>query len=161
MSGLAIIIEEKGLLAAARRLNALGRSGLVPELLDSAGELIADQTRRRLASEKRSPDGKAWRPNRQGTSILFRAGHLAGSIVSQVHGSEVRVGSNLVYAAIHQFGGRITPRDARALHFRVGKKEVFARAVTIPARPWLGLSADNRDDLESVIEDWLEEVLAA
>jgi len=154
MSGLALIIEgEKSLEEAARRLNAFGRRDLIREMLDSVGSEIASQTQRRIEREKRSPDGEAWKPwseqtarRRSGTqSLLFFEGHLAGSIDHEVAGDEVRVGSGLVYAAIHQFGGR------------AGR----GRKVEIPARPYLGLSDENRDEIEAVVTDWLQEVLAA
>ena len=162
MSGVALIIEgEKSLEEAARRLNAFGRRDLMREMLDSVGKLVVSQTKQRIASEKRSPEGKRWRPNITGTPILERNGHLLGSIDHEVHGDEVWVGPSVIYGAIHQFGGTIRPKRARKLRFRIGDREVFADSVTIPARPYLGLSDENRDEIEAVVSDWLEEVLAA
>ena len=57
-----------------------------------------------------------------------------------MRGDEVEVGTNVEYAAIHQFGGD-----------EVG--------INIPARPYLGLSPDNEADLLSVVEDFIEEAL--
>ena len=154
MSGVALIISGEEMLArVAEKLNAAGRRMLLGEMLDGVGALVASQTQRRIAEEKRGPDGKAWKPwseetarRRSGTqSLLFYEGHLAGSIDHEVAGDEVRVGSGLVYAAIHQFGGK------------AGR----GRQVEIPARPYLGLSDENRDEIEAVVTDWLEEVLAA
>jgi len=51
--------------------------------------------------------------------------------------TSVRIGSDRVYAAIHQFGGTIRPKKAGGrLVFTVGGKKVFAKSVTIPARPY-------------------------
>ena len=162
MSGVALIIEgEKSLEEAVQRLNAFGRRDLMREMLDSVGGEIVSQTTRRITREKRSPEGVPWKPNITGTPILEREGELVGSIDHEVMGDEVRVGSGLVYAAIHQFGGTIRPKRARKLRFWIGKEKVFADSVTIPARPYLGLSAENRDEIEAVVTDWLEEVLAA
>lgn len=50
------------------------------------------------ATKKRRPEGK----------ILQVSGRLASSIVSQADRESAAVGTNTVYAAIHQFGGEIT-----------------------------------------------------
>ena len=54
--------------------------------------------------------------------------------------NEVEVGTNLIYGAIHQFGGA-----------EVG--------IDIPARPYLGISAENAADIEAVVVDFIEGVL--
>lgn len=56
---------------------------------------------------------------------LVDHGHLRNSITCEVTAEAVQVGTNMVYAAIHQFGGPAGRKDHR---------------VHIPARPYLGLS---------------------
>lgn len=118
-----------------------------PALLDAVGAEIASQTQRRIREERTGPDGEKWPPwskryagerKGRGGDLLFRDGHLDDSIQHFVrHGSdEVVVGSTMVYAATHQFG---------------------APDRGIPARPFLGLSPANEDDLEAIIEKWMEE----
>lgn len=46
------------------------------------------------------------------------------------------------YALIHELGGVITPLVARVLAFELNGRMVFARSVTIPARPYLRPAAD-------------------
>lgn len=46
------------------------------------------------------------------------------------------------YALIHELGGVITPVTAKALAFKIGDRWVFAKSVTIPARPYLRPAAD-------------------
>jgi phage gpG-like protein len=84
------------------------------------------------------------------TSRRGEAG-LRGSITTQMGGEGDRqwgaLGSNLVYAAIHELGGRtrpheIRPRRGRALRWLGRDGMVFARRVrhpgsVIPARPYL------------------------
>lgn len=53
-------------------------------------------------------------------------------------------GSNKIYAAVHRFGAVIRPKTAEAVRFRLASGLVRARSVTIPARPYLGLSAEDR-----------------
>nr|WP_299152128.1 phage virion morphogenesis protein [uncultured Tateyamaria sp.] len=69
------------------------------------------------------------------------------------------VGSPLSYAAIHHFGGVIKPKKAKALAFKAGGDSVFAKQVTIPARPYMGVSTDNAREIESAIGDFMKAVL--
>ena len=128
---------------------ALGRlDPLQPgELLDRLGRMIQEQTRRRIIQEKTAPDGKAWKPNLTRTSILLRSGTLARSIDYAVAGEAAIVGSGLVYAGIHQHGGTIRAKNKKALMFRVGNQFVTRKSVTIPARPYLGISSENAEDI--------------
>lgn len=127
------------------------------EFLDGLGALITRQTQRRIRSEKTAPDGAAWQPNIEGTSTLFKSGQLDDSIHHEAGSSNVEVGSNKVYARIHQEGGVIEPKSANALAFTVGGAFVLAKRVTMPQRQYLGLSADNRNEIESFAEDFLGE----
>jgi phage virion morphogenesis protein len=158
MSGTYIDVRVEGFDVVARnldRLNHLNRA----LVLDAMGALIESQTRRRLSEEKSAPDGPAWKPNAEGTSILVRQGHLLASIHSRASGSEVRVGSGLVYSAIHQFGGTIEPKDADALHFEIGGRHVAAKRVTIPARPYLGFSAENKAEIKRELTTYIGSLL--
>lgn len=158
MSGIEIRIDTRELSVVADRLNELGELDK-RELLDGLGALGVSQTQERIAREKRSPDGEPWKPNRAGTSILLQQGHLLGSIAHKVSGDQVSWGSNLVYAAIHQLGGTIRPKSAKRLVFRIGNQTIFAKEVTIPARPYLGFSAENVMEFRETVHDWLQERL--
>lgn len=70
-------------------------------------------------------------------------GGLQGSITFRTGPDQVAVGTNKVYGAVHQFGATIRPKG-RALVFNLGGRKVFARSVTIPARPYLGFGAEDR-----------------
>lgn len=79
-----------------------------------------------------------------------RTGVLEGGIgivdYAQAAGSGVRGVwgvQDVRYALIHELGGVITPLVAKVLAFRLADgTEVFARSVTIPARPYLRPAAD-------------------
>lgn len=145
---LALHIDLRGLdrlRARLARLSDLDTAGL----MEAIGAEVESQTRRRIEEEKTAPDGTPWEPwsggyaatRHGGHSLLMGEGHLDDSIQYVADARSVQVGSNLVYAAIHQFGGEpgMAPGPAG-----------------IPARPWLGLSADNLDDLAAVVEDWVD-----
>ncbi|MFD2252674.1 phage virion morphogenesis protein [Pseudochelatococcus lubricantis] len=120
------------------------------------GELIWKQTRDRIEDEKTAPDGTPWKPNQAGKPTLYREGNLSRSIEFEPAGSTVAVGSSLIYARIHQLGGEIRPVRADLLKFRKPDGGwVSAKSVTIPARPYLGLSDENRQDIMETTIDFV------
>ncbi|MCX4025051.1 phage virion morphogenesis protein [Endozoicomonas sp. SM1973] len=147
------------------RLQVLGTDN--SEILDVLGALAEDQIRRRIEEEQTAPDGTPWpewssgysttRHSNQG--LLQSEGHLLDSINYVVGIDDVTVETNLLYAAIHQYGGIIKPKNGRFLAFQLGSQTVFAKEVTIPARPFMGLSDDNQDEIEQVLVDWVESLV--
>jgi phage virion morphogenesis protein len=113
---------------AQRYLQHLEQTGadLAPVMRAIAHELLAE-TEDNFAAEGRPK----WVPlknplvRRQGGKILQDRGQLAASITADSGGDYAQVGSNKVYAAIHQFGGQ------------AGR----GRKVAIPARPFLPMTA--------------------
>jgi phage gpG-like protein len=76
---------------------------------------------------------------------LRDTGRLLASITSKPDATGVTIGTNLrnkgvSYPAVHQFGAVIEPKNAKRLVFPgLGKQLIFAKRVTIPARPFLPL----------------------
>lgn len=106
-------------------------------------------------------------PQRAGGMILQASGRLRDSIVDFATETSAGVGTNVVYAAIQQLGGKtrphtIVPVDKRALAFngRVVKK-VNHPGSKIPARPFLpvdqngNLQPEALIEVESVAQDYL------
>lgn len=147
MSTLAIHVQLSGfetIEQALARLNPFQGE----HLLEALARLIRESVRERLIAGGPAPDGSAWAPNLEGRRpILHRSGALARSIDYAVSGMQAIVGSGLIYSAIHQFGGTILPKKADRLSFRIGNRQVFARKVSMPARPYIGLSGDDRAEL--------------
>ena len=74
---------------------------------------------------------------------------LKGTLLSSIRVVEVSadggsVGSDRVYAAIHQLGGIIRPKNATSLVFTIGGIKIHAKKVTIPARPFFPFTPDGR-----------------
>lgn len=123
------------------------------EMLDDIGALVVSQTQSRIADEKEDPSGTPWadwtdryaQTRHGGHSLLQGDGTLLNSINHQVIGGAVEVGSNLVYAGHHQFGS---------------KKGKTGRGSGVPARPFLGVSPDNRDEIEDLVNDFIRDLLA-
>ena len=167
MSGavLSVRYEDFGLGANLDALAALG--GDMPRLLDRVGAILESSTIERFDTG-RAPDGTAWIPSRRvqakGGKTLALTGRLRGSITHVVADGGVEVGTNLVYGGVHQFGR--DQADAVAGHTRLmrkafGRKLPFpvhatvkphTRRTRIPARPYLGLSAEDRLDVGAEVE---------
>ncbi|MCX5512277.1 phage morphogenesis protein [Kaistia algarum] len=153
MDGIGLVIDTGALEYATRLVSGLGDFER-RDLLSSIGALGESQTRRRIVDEKTGPDGTPWPPNREGTPILVRSGqHLLAS-VSWIAGSdEVQWGAGWEYAHVHQDGMTIVPKTAQRLVFTSGGKKVHAKKVTIPPRPFVGLSSDNIAEIEELVSD--------
>lgn len=158
MSGVAFDVREQGLTEAILKIDGIANAP-TEELMEGIGRLVQEQTRHRIVALKQTPAGAAWKENRARTSTLFKSGALAGSIDYLVTSDSVQVGSGLVYARIHQEGGKIEPKTAKMLAFMAGGRLVFAKSVTMPARPYLGLSADNSEEIVEAAREWVSRPL--
>lgn len=113
-----------------------------------------------------APDGTPWLPSQRaitdGGMTLTDRGHLRDSIVAASDATSAIAGTNLIYAAIHQFGGTIRAKGAagggaRALRTPFGPRG----SVTIPARPFLGFSPVDVAEIEAMLTDHLGTALGA
>jgi len=109
-----------------KKLKRLGRD--MPEINRGILGDLADAVVTRADSKYLS----GGRPN-----LRRPTGHLAQSLTYRVGKDFAEVGTNLVYAAIHEFGGTIKPKNGQYLKFEINGKTIFAKQVTIPARPYL------------------------
>ena len=115
------------------------------DIMDRIGRYLVVSTHRRFERE-RAPDGTPWlksaRAAAEGNPTLSDTGRLHGSIAHALTdgGHGVEVGSNVVYAAIHQFGG-LAGRGRRA---------------RVPARPYLGIDERDRDAIAQIVSRALE-----
>ena len=126
------------------------RPAAMADLMDNIGSELDSSTHRRIDAEKTAPDGGRWpgwseaygETRHPGHTLLVSNSDLLQSIQFVASAREVSIGSNLPYAAIHQFGGA-----------DVGKPG-------LPARPYLGLSDDDRAEITAMAEDFLAGGLA-
>lgn len=153
--------DDAMVLEAFARLRAAGREA--QPLMAQIGSAMVDSTRMRFTSNV-APDGRRWdalRPAydafRRPGPILVQSGALRGSITFRAGSGDVQWGSNMIYAGVHQRGAKIVPKQAKALAFRLGSGGPFvrARSVTIPARPYLGISAEDGEEIVELAERYL------
>lgn len=134
---------EKALLEIAQKT-----SNLRPLMKNIAG-IMADSTEENFKEEGRPK----WKDLSEKTKtarkktghypgqILQVSGQLALSVTTQYDDSSAVIGSNKVYAAIHQLGGQ------------AGKN----KKTTIPARPYLVVTDDDFEDILSQTQKYITE----
>lgn len=90
--------------------------------------------------------------------IKARTGHYRRSISTKVRdtGRDVigTLAGNVIYAAIHEFGGTIFPKKGKYLRFPINGSWVSVKKVVIPKRPLLAPAiAENLDEVGRIITD--------
>lgn len=169
MTGARIVsaLDDKAVLAAFTRLRAVTTAS--QSLMRAIGVGLVTTTQQHFRDET-DPDGNAWAPLnpayaeiKRGPGILRASLMLQRSITFEAGVASVTVGSNRIYAAIHQFGGKIVPKNAKALQFKMGAAGGFVRvqSVTIPARPYLGFGAKEIEVTLDVVEVFTMRALKA
>lgn len=171
-----IDVTDNGVQKALTRLANITQH--LPTVLELIGEMLVDSTKQRFATST-GPDGQRWQSNRPVT-ILRYLGKYKGSfskktgkmtksgavsaagkrpligetrdlsrqIFPKVEGSTLYIGSTMIYAAAQQFGMRKGAAGAN----RRGSAIPWG---DIPARPFLGLSDQDRADIIATISDYL------
>lgn len=150
MAGVQLEITLQGIEGAAVALGRLAATDL-EDLAYNAGALLESSTRERIATEKAAPDGTPWDPwsdrhartRKDHHSLLVQGNHLLTSVQNYTTGTDARVGTPMLYGAIHQMGGQ------------AGR----GRKVTIPARPYLGLSEHDRRAITDLVHETIREAL--
>jgi len=149
--------------AALRRIRSLSeidRRGINAAL----GQAVRESTLE-LFQQSKGPDGRRWkmsiRAAQVGGKTLVDTAQLRNSIRVYSDDRGFAVGTNVKHAATHQLGepGRtIRARRARALRFQVNGQWVTKKQVRIkiPARPYLGLSEDDMQEIKATVEDFIE-----
>lgn len=170
MSGVSLSRNLSELAGIAGRFDELERAGTAtaPLMRDISLGLVLS-TQRRFELEQ-SPEGKKWKPfspvtlymragGRKGftksgkvrkaaerkmnsAKLLRRTGRLFQSITAQHSATVAMAGTNVIYAAIHNFGG---PAGR-------GKK------VEIPARPYFGISSADEAMISDAVSSYYGQV---
>jgi len=81
-----------------------------------------------------------------GNPLHNRTNNLRSSIHGEASATDSEitgiVGSNMIYAPVHEFGAVIRAKNAPFLRFQVNGHWVSVKEVTIPARPFLAPAVD-------------------
>jgi phage gpG-like protein len=202
-AGIRVKVDDAALRAALAKAIAAGADPTA--MLESIGDYLVSSTKWRFEAEAGPGDVKwapfarstlrSMDPRRKPPKLLRKTVgkdklRLYQSIVYQVLGSTVLEGTNVKYAALHQFGGEVK-QDARRQTatfrlaaegagrkfdkdgnvVRVGSRLRFAKASTraksrhektfdigarsfrVPARPFLGIDAQDEAEILAIAED--------
>lgn len=136
-----------------RMLQRLIDAGINPRpALKEIGEELVDSTKKRFETTT-GPDGAPWKRNAASTikrkgrdRPLTGGGALMDQINYQLTGNDtLEVGSPTKYAAMQQFGGA---------------KSAFPHLWgDIPARPFLGISGEDEDNIVDIFNRYLREAI--
>lgn len=137
-------------------------------LMQDIGDLLQNSTTERFG-EGKDPDGNAWAPKSQATIARQRKGEAKGAnasidfrplfgpsrrLSSEIHyqadAKSVEIGSSLIYAAVQQFG-------ATKGQFGTMANGAPVPWGDIPARPFLGISEDDKNGIIQTITEYLTE----
>lgn len=111
--------------------------------------------------------------------VLTLDGHLRNTLRWQINANELLFGTDRIYGAVHQFGAtiEIAARSQQAYYRQKKNGEIDnrfvrksksnfsqwhtipAHQVTIPARPWLGVSAEQGERLVEMARNYLQRSL--
>lgn len=157
---IAIKFNNEAAISALRSLRA--RLADMTPVYRDIGEYMVKATRDRFIAGT-DPDGKAWAPKKQSTIDKYQAqgdGLLTSPLIGPsrrlgreifpiVARSGVQIGSSLIYAAVMQLGA------AKGAFGTSGRGQSIPWG-TIPARPYLGISADDEANILDIVAEWLE-----
>lgn len=127
------------------------------------GEAMRESTLERFKQSK-DPTGRRWKTSIRaattGGKTLVASAQLRNSIKVKSDASGFAIGTNVKHAATHQFGepGRtIRAKTSKGLRFQVGGQWVTKKKVkvSIPARPFLGFSEDDLQEMKGTVEDFI------
>jgi len=157
-----IEINDAQVAALFARLTSVGADR--KPALEAIGHYVREEASLAFASSA-SPYGAPWLPlkMRQGQPLLD-TGRLRNSLTYRVQGDTVEVGTNVLYAGVHQSGMTIRAKNAPWLVFKTPTGFAKVKEVTIPARPFLptaeqGLPAEWEAGILDVLEQHVAEAL--
>lgn len=156
----------RGLLAVADDLSPV---------MDEIGGSLTASTQHRF-ERGAGPGGVPWpqsrRAQEQGGQTLVDSRRLRDAITHRPGRDSVEVGTAVLYAGIHQFGGTIKMPARRQTIYRsvsdmqsagaapfvkrsratfASDHDVKAHEITMPARPFLGLDDDDRAEVKTIL----------
>ena len=156
-----IRVEDEAVRAALQQLSA--RLIDMTPAMQEIGEALMTSTKDRMLAG-RTPEGAPFAPRSQTTLDRYASGrppvrprggplNRYGNLISGIFPSSgsdfASIGSNAIQAAVMQFG------QAQGASGRTSRGGLIPWG-NIPARPYLGISAEDRTAITEIVEEWLE-----
>lgn len=96
-------------------------------------------------------------------NIPWLTGNLAGSFTIQVDNDKAVIGTNVIYAPIHEFGGTIRAKNRPFLVFEIDGQLIRTKSVQIPAFKGVGYLRpalfNNQEKIVKMFSDWIEKAI--
>ncbi|QIM66340.1 phage virion morphogenesis protein [Mannheimia granulomatis] len=117
------------------------------------GEALRTIHKQRFEKEQASPEGEKWQPlspkyrakkKRNADKVLIKDGYLKNLLRYRADDNSVVFGSDRKYARLHQFGSQ----------------KASGRGSGVSARPWLGVSEQNKDYLLAKTEHFIRRIIS-
>ncbi|ELR65856.1 phage virion morphogenesis protein [Photobacterium marinum] len=151
MAGARYTVTFEGQVQIQKQINQLIQKGtnLQPAFQDIGEMLLISHSDR--WEKQISPDGTPWAPLSEGYKqrkkknqdiILVLNHHLGRELNYLAQPQLFEFGTNYEYGAIHHFGGSTEMRPPN---------------VAVPARPWLGVSNDDLEEIYQILGDFLQQ----
>ncbi|PYF08235.1 phage virion morphogenesis protein [Rhodobacter viridis] len=181
MAGISISVELQEATARQALRDMLARMGDLRPFYKGVGEILLNSARERFDSQS-GPNGAPWAPLKPATvrarikknqlplmilqsNTNGKNSSLKASLNAIPSDKDVRVGSPVLWAAIHQLGGTIN-KDAGSRYMvgrRFAKRDkeggndvaIKAHTIRIPARPYIGVSDLDQERILEAAEEWL------
>lgn len=156
-----LVIDATPIGELARRLEAV--DGDKAEALDAIGAAWETSTKVRFETST-APDGTPWKPSQRvlqhkgktPLKTLVESARLKGSITHAADGDTVEVGTNVEYAAAHQFGATIQQAGAHAVPLVLPEGAAGGRVIVLPARPFIGITEADYVNFAEILEGFIE-----
>jgi phage gpG-like protein len=146
-------------------------------LFENIGAMLTTSTQHRFDTGV-GVDGSPWPPSlrvkKHGGKTLVLSARLYRSFSYQASATGLEFGTNVIYAALLNFGGDVAHAARSAvLHFKTNKRTgqsrfakpgkadraqkvaIGAHSVHMPARPFVGLDDDDDRSILRIAESWL------
>lgn len=157
----ALVIDPSPIAELVRRLDAV--DGDRREALEPIGAAWETSTKLRFETST-APDGTPWKPSQRVLAhkgktplkTLVDTARLKGSITHQADGDTVEVGTNVEYAAAHQFGATIQQAGSHAVPLVLPEGAAGGRVIVLPARPFLGIEEGDYVNFAEILEGFIE-----
>jgi len=179
MTGISMAITLDGASSLQGKLNRLaGRMEHMRPLMEDIGGYLDFSTRNRFLKQI-APDGTPWQPSaralREHGKTLIDSARLFGSFSYQASDRSVEEGTNVIYAGIYQFGGKIKHPARRQTIYRkvdadgdlshrfvkrsksnfASDHDVEAYDVDVVARPMLGVNEHDEREIGHIVDAYI------
>lgn len=152
-------VEIKGLKELNKKLSGIKqRAGYLRPPLDASGYLVTRSVKRNIREGGRPKWNKpSGRVKATGGKALIKSTNLLKSISHRVTGNTALIGTNLIYAAIHHYGGTISAKNVPYLCFSIpwANKFVKVKQVKIPSRPYMMIQKQDIRKITKIFDDYI------